>query len=295
MRRKDFVGASLSILERRLETFFRRQFDEDYFFLTLGLLRDLKPAPVMHAVLAGEWRSTIKHHPLLLENQSYRLWVLCRAFRDELLRDTRLRPEQVSVIPRYALFPVKRRPQPIEWSKPWTAVLAQRSLPGKNPIAAVQLFHELNRLAPAQGRLLICGPRQENSIWLDLMESHGLDTRRIDFRGDLGLNWTARLRMPQKFSIHLSKHYPEDFCVSAAQAQAAGWPLVVTTWLALKDVEGPSIVRVPLAALETPPALRRVARRVFQELARNHDQSLPMIFDVSSPEPISGRTLKRSF
>jgi hypothetical protein len=116
--------------------------------------------------------------------------------------------------------------------------------------------------------------------------------------------WT-KTTVPSPVFISLSKFEKEDFGVSIAQAQAAGWPVILSDWGGHRDVLGSNVIRVPPRLIadyrESPSQQSRSAQRVAKfimtklNLARRKAAKPPkeMRLPTKPPQPVTWDELRR--
>jgi hypothetical protein len=63
------------------------------------------------------------------------------------------------------------------------------------------------------------------------------------FCENLGPHAWYREKIHNPMLVSLSTHFMEDFSVSAAQAQAQGWPCLVPSWGGFQDICGPNVLK----------------------------------------------------
>lgn len=215
-----------------------------------------------------------------------RFWVPCEATREVLVELLGLSQRNIGLVPRYELFPMAREAAHAfpDAKKPFHFVFAGRISPTKNiaillrTVALLQTRHQLPvgislfgefdaQPHPDRGRR---DAEDYRARILRLVEDIEW-TRRPDFRGKVGPSEWLRAAPENPVYINFSTFICEDFDVSLAQAQAAGWPAIFTDWGGHREVRGRNVHRIPAAQVgnsHEPEALLELkARNLASRLA----------------------------
>src|SRR3954462_6225319 len=103
---------SVAILQAHCERWFRERRAAKAFFpgryCSRGELSNV--GPVLDIVLFGDFAEQILQSHSWPPARSYRIWTLSTAARDVLVKVFRFSEDQIGVIPRYELFPMKAKP-----------------------------------------------------------------------------------------------------------------------------------------------------------------------------------------
>jgi glycosyltransferase involved in cell wall biosynthesis len=199
---------------------------------------------------AGLWPS----HP-------YQLWVMCHSAKTSLTRITGLEPSLIGVIPRYQLFPVQKRPQKFPTlGKPMTLIFAGRisRVKGVFTILAfanrLQMHHRLPIKLVFLGEFAETQPADRSAPLISSAQLKEQVYARIkslswsqapDFVHSLGPSEWTKLKWENPIFVSLSQLTHEDFGVSLAQAQALGWPCILSDWGAHRDAKQSNVWYAP--------------------------------------------------
>lgn len=247
----------------------------------------------------------------------FRLWALSTPFSRVASELLGIPPEQIGVAPRYEVFPREAPARPLpDPRKPWTLVYAGRISPSKNfllllrtvSLLQTELGHKTRLVCygsfdgllktlpelPSIPGVIECFEDQVRSLisrlpWTTAPSFLGYTSRYDD--------WLRR-DFDQPVAISLSQSDMEDFGVSLAQAQSAGWPCIASDWGGHRDLAGHGVVRVP-----PHPPLTELSESVAEghawALAHGIDQALRCrsrgprrtLAPPREPEPIRYRDL----
>lgn len=249
MREIDIFTSS-KILEVRCELWFEKRFSTRPWFPTReGTLRSFRPkTSVVDAVLFGGfvrqlWDS--RHWP---KNCEYRLWTLCEGARDVVVDLMGLREDSVGVVPRYALFPLRARPKAFPpANQRWTLVFAGRLIEFKYVEMILRVVSFLQTVHEEPVDLVFYGSfitEQARARFWYLFHTLSWKSPPRVLKPSSPELWTKTRHRNPVFCT-FSKFEKEDFGVSVAQAQSAGWPLILSDWGGHRDVEGGNVIRVP--------------------------------------------------
>ena len=170
---------------------------------------------------------------------------------------------QIGTIPRYELLAPAREQRPFPArSEPFTLVFSGRLSPTKNIEMLLKTTAFLQTVQKVPVELALFGSF-DNELHVD-HEPPPEGERLTDYRERVlqcidELEWTARPRIihgcgpddwyRQKLVnpvlVSLSTFLGEDFGVSVAQAQALGWPCLISDWGAHRDVRALAFGKLP--------------------------------------------------
>lgn len=222
----------------------------------------------------------------------FRLWTLCRAARDVLIQLYKIPAAKIGIIPRYRLFP----------ASPSSAVKAppvDESIIGRNFVFAGRISPTKN----IEALLLSISDLQVNyrrRVTLDLFgsfdsEPHPDRGRRArpdyqevirdlvqrlpwvtapTFHGKVEPDAWLRDDWASPCFISLSTFACEDFGVSLAQAQSAGWPAWLSDWGGHRDAIG-KIRRFSISAIGRSGEPEAIVRTKSKILAQCFDAIWP--------------------
>ncbi len=193
-----------------------------------------------------------------------RLWVISSASRDALESLLGIPRQNIGLIPRNKIFTVSGAAPPIPGGAGQRAtwVFAGRISPTKNIELLVRTVHVLQRDWGRNIELQLIGDFDDQPH-PDRGRRDGADHRAQIESLVRALEWKVspkiRPKMAadewfrQKFEnpvlVNLSTFICEDFDVSLAQAQAAGWPAIVSNWGGHRDAREPGTLKIPPALI----------------------------------------------
>lgn len=187
---------------------------------------------------------------------NFRLWVLSRSSREVCSGLLGIGEKFVGVIPRSSLVGtrVAERPFP-DIRSPFTAVISSRFDFGKNVPLTLSVLCSLQRSVATEMRVAIASP--------DPMHPHIKEffsqlpwKQKPRFLGDAGTHWVKRFSKAENpVYFNLSTLRGEDFSVAAAEAQSAGWPLVLTSWSVFREISGRNVLHLPAKQIVNEAAL----------------------------------------
>lgn len=210
---------SVACLTPRLDAYFASRGILHWSFVSMAAPFTPVPSGVTpHLVLLGDAPYYLSFFTHWRWTGQFYLWTLSTALRDLLVNVGGIPSDCIGVISRYDLYPLKPPLYPLRSTD--SLVYAGRDVPGKQlPV--------LRKLAAKTGFALYeCGPEQAI---------------------DHGETWTEKFLGRPAF-ISLSHYRFEDFSVAAAQAQAAGLPVICPQWYGFKDIQGPADAVLKLTA-----------------------------------------------
>lgn len=191
--------------------------------------------------------------------QKFRFWVLSDAVKNLFTDLFGLAENQVSVIPRYELFPLKKADQTekINW---WERdfVYSGRISPCKNIELMISTFALLKKEHQLKTKLYIIGPHDDEvmpgskemdfsykSLVEDLKNKYQIQDALIFLDPESPEQWMNHSAFTNPLLINFSTFLHEDFGVSVAQAQASGWACLVSGWGGHIDLKGDNVFTIP--------------------------------------------------
>jgi hypothetical protein len=230
-------------------------------------------------------------------DRPYRLWVLCDRAKAVLEEILCIPGQQIGVVPRYELLPRARRMRPLSMVEPCTLVFGGRFSRIKGVLHTIEFARSLQMDHGFPVRLVLCGeffeippldgshPRWSTSQ-LRAEMTRICDDSRWDCPPEIRLKqspegWQKKLE-PNPTLVNLSLLYPEDYGVSIAQAQAQGWPTLLSPWGAHFDAVQSNTWLAPKIH---PFAKTRQREREAKELAEKLVQFLAISPVNSKPAP----------
>jgi hypothetical protein len=264
---KSFLNHKTSVLV--LEEICRRwvlaRFGSNPWLPNLSLSNNSPPPGKgpLHVVLMGDFVSQILKYEKWPRRPMH-LWVLSTAVKNVLVQLFGFPENSVGVIPRYELFPIKKRLRPFpSIDSEWTMIFGGRIVPSKNLDFALRTVSFLQNEFGQKVNLKCFGPIG-NQARLNLHEGlKGSFEERIrslcenlPFKmkpeflpAQSGKQW---LEGKNSVCISFSSFHMEDLGVSIAQAQTNGMPCIMTEWGGHADVVGSNIFKFPIHYLGEP-------------------------------------------
>src|SRR5262249_55975023 len=152
----------------------------------------------------------------------------------------------IGVIPRYELFPAAKEQRAFPRAgAPFTLVFGGRISPSKNVETLLETVSYLQTAHEVSVRLALFGRFDEAPEVRDyrarirrLIKTTPFTDRPRLVEG-LGPDQWYRGSFETPILVSLSTFLSEDFGVSVAQAQARGWPCLLSDWGGHRDVRGP--------------------------------------------------------
>jgi glycosyltransferase involved in cell wall biosynthesis len=269
--------ASIEELERRITAWFRVKRGVEPYFLArwcyggefafrqhAALNRERWRGQTVDVVCLGDFLFSlmkIKDLPL----REVRLWVLSHAARDCVMRMLGLPAQSIGIIPRYELFPRPAKPLRVpDPHEPISFVFSGRLSVSKNFPFCLDVVSALQTRFAQRARFFVFGKADHygDVVWGvrggeigKLIEDRVRTlpwTEPPRFYGHVDSDAWLRLPLPNPVLLTLSRYYMEDFGVSVAQAQEAGWPMAISDWGGHKDVVGPGVLRISSHHLNEP-------------------------------------------
>ncbi len=229
-----------------------------HFFRDLLLKQD--NSQPLNIVLAGGFFARIVNCSEWPKGK-YKIWVLCSAAKSVLCSLLKLPAHFIGVIPRYELFPRTAMPNFFSPDAPSNLVFAGRICEAKGIFPIMEICRSLQIDYGFPINLHFIGDFLELDHPLSVQkrapDTNTTKQRVRKFIADSKWNqaprfisamahsqWTkAKLENPIFISLSDSSH--EDFGVSLAQAQAAGWPSILSAWGAHHDAAGIDTILLP--------------------------------------------------
>jgi hypothetical protein len=276
-----FFWPSTAFLQRRLNYLFG---NHNLKPVLVGNRNDLiwPKTKMADIVFFGDYRDILEDSEFFWPKySSYRLWTLCREMKDIL--SSRFPVESIGVIPRYSVFPrATARPFPDFQNEEWSMVISSSLLPDKNIDVAIYFFRYLTEIKKLKVKLFIFAPeipgiKTDRLVKkIKLLKNAKYDNRvRWDWHKSVGKN-------PVFFNFSTTP--TEDFGVSLAQVQNLGWPVILSHWMAHKDVESESKIFID--------------QKLILKVKKKPKEHVSKLFDIlvhdSQNQPLRPKALKRS-
>ena len=240
MNRKDQISPSTAILNKKIIQFFLETFDRVPFIPSFhGELKYQGMSKTLDIVLVGHVLELLNYIEIPHEVKEIKLWCLSTVHGKLVSHFTGIPLQNIAIIPRYSLFPVKNLPKNFPGvEESYAIVLASRWVVAKNNIQAIAKAFKLKEADPQRVTIIHCFPTE-----MDIQHAHsemlrhGLDSNQLHLTS-LGPEWALQLqdKYTNPVYLNLSQDYTEDFGVSLAQAESLGWPTLLSAWGAHFDV-----------------------------------------------------------
>ena len=306
--KNQLCARSIAILrERCLAWFVQNGIPGPWYFPDHDdAIRSDRPSADANVVLFGSVLERI------LESDTWkprlcRFWVLSQASRDVLHQLLGIPRAAIGLIPRYELYPAApasaQRNFPAK-DEPFELVFAGRLSPTKNIEMLLKTVSFLQTEQDLEVGLSLFGPfdNADHGDREPPVEGEAFDyrarvlrcieqcawTRAPQLRHELGPDEWIPEAPPNPVFTSFSTYICEDFGVALAQAQAQGWPSLLTDWGAHRDVRGPGIRRIPAAAMgihENDELVTLKARNLAQRIAAQLARGGGLTFREISPGP----------
>lgn len=253
----DICQPSMSLIKERAGNYLQEKFeisslwvpDEDTQYLPYAPIQDvlLMGGFLNRFIETGNWTDT-----------KYRLWVCSRAAKAVLTQLLGFCDSEISVLPRYKLFP-KGLPKQISLAqKEINFVYAGRISPSKNiecllrTVCDLQNRYDLvinlhmfggfdNFVSPDRGRW---EPFSYEDRIRSVTEQLPWRIKPI-FHGRTNTQEWTQANIDNPLYINFSTFIFEDFSVALAQAQEQGWPFVVSNWGGFQDQQQQNGIMIP--------------------------------------------------
>lgn len=221
--------------------------------------------------------------------KQYRFWVLSTSVRKMFVEVYGFDKNQISLIPRYQLFPVKEIQEKtdhlfMEQQAAIDFVYSGRLSPTKNIeliITSYALFKE-NLSLPSKLYLIgkfdnevLPGAKEINQPYqlalTDLVKQLNIEQDVLFLDAKSPDNWIKHEKFKNPILINFSTYVHEDFGVSVAQAQSAGWPCMISQWGGHLDLSGIKFMPLPYELFQNyhPFFLIGYAKRIAQYISDN--------------------------
>ena len=306
------VQQSVGILKQKCEEWFSKKFGIHPWFAppdTFGPIRgaglDRDENGVLHVVLTGAQGLQLACSSRWPRGP-FAIWVLSESSRKICTDLFGLPARSVGVIPRYELFPQScGAPRPFNTRAPWTLVYGGRIAESKNLLFALHWVSVLQTKHRQNVDLVICGSAHGTPN--DECRDHGGDyvsriwsvcqnlkwTNPPHFSGRLGpTEWLSmNYRNPVAFSF--STDPMEDFGVALAQAQQAGWPVLVSDWGGHQDLAGSNVLKIPADSIAKNCDNSAIHQGLAAALAEEFCQDPSRFMRRGSGRPIRSATVSR--
>lgn len=273
-----------------------------------GPLRDNTLPPldseILDVVLFGDFVDQLARFRTWPLRSSYRLWVLGRAVQKVCVEILGFAESEVGVIPRYELFPASPAPREFPLKEDaFTLVYSGRFVSNKNfdlflrTASALQTRYGMKSMKVRGAGFYPFSPEVLSAQFAYLI----LKLPWVDppvLHTNLGtLDWVSAFP-EQPVLLSLSSHRREDFGVSVAQAQAAGWPCCLTEWGGHRDVTGPNVIKIPAALAPTSARainetfdVSGICESILQQWKVS--SAKPRAVDQLNPRPITHERLEK--
>lgn len=274
------ISPSLGTLSSRLDIFFKNLGISRFVVLTATSKQLLLAQDTCDVVLVGDAPSYFLEPALWKMRGSYRFWVLSNVAREFFSRLSGLPEEHFSVIPRSALFEVTEPKYTIADSLSF--VYAGRCLQGKNLALLGRVVSQLQGLPEFKNhRFFFAGSGGFESLIDEL--KHLKWSHPPEYLGDLGSDW-VRYPFPRPVYLNLSTYAMEDFSVGTAEAQQQGWPVVVSDWFGLEDVNGREVIRIdPELCVDCPENVAQIVEEIRCGSAESREAAIQEADPVTLP------------
>ena len=248
-----------------------------------------------------------------------RLWVLSSCVKNVLVHMLKIPEDHVALIPRYELWSMSAAPMPPpDPTQPMTFVYAGRVSRSKNIktlLKTTSLLQTKHRL-PVQLFILGAFDDEPNA---DFIETHSISystqiAKQIveeqwetppELIDGLGPREWMKLRFSQPVFVSFSTLLFEDFGVSVAQAEAKGWPTILSNWGGHLDTCGtyqikisPQRIRASNISESTKllelPSVEAIAATIAHQIKKREwiTPQIPAKMGVQPPRTIRQNLLK---
>lgn len=202
------------------------------------------------------------------KKERIRIWLLSTAHRQLLSTFSGIDLAHLGVIPRDKLFRIKKQNLRQNLFKDDVhLVFSGRILKDKHVDLCLGVVFLLQEKLGTKVRFSICGPNLTKDERQSLKEKLAQYAWKIKptLKGDLGADWHKSFK-GNPILLNLSTYLEEDFGVSVAQAQEAGWPVIISNWGGHRDVVGPNCLKVPVPLIIHEDA-EKIANRILKDLS----------------------------
>jgi len=217
----------------------------------------------------------------LWPDHHYRLWVVSTAVRDILVRLCGIPAKHIGLIPRYGILPAAEHPRrlPEIQHDPTALVFGGRISAVKNiecllrTVSSLQIDHNcpvsLSLLGAFDDQYHSDYGRRAHNGYEEYLHSlvHALPwSRQPAFLQKMGREEWIKAAGDEPVLINLSSFMMEDFDVSLAQAQAAGWPAIISDWGGHRDAGGMNVMKISpqlIAHSHEPPGVQELKAKAL--------------------------------
>lgn len=221
--------------------------------------------------------------------KNYRLWVLSKTVRDVCVSLFDLPEDHIGLIPRYELFPQAKQENPMPSVKQkYSLVYSGRLSPNKNIEELLFVANYLQNEFHHKVTLKLIGYWDRIGSFEDgFSQFEGYQKKIKNLISNLNWQynpiiyhplkpnlWLKKFRGHHNVFISLSRYMMEDFGVSVAQAQAAGWPVILSNWGGHMDVRGSNIIKINSNWLSHPDDSLEFSEGKAYLIAKSIDQFL---------------------
>lgn len=224
---------------------------------------------------------------------TYRLWVLGTASRLVSANVIGIPDRLIGVVPRYELFPASAPPCPKpRHSEPWTLVHVGRLSQRKNFDLVLRVVSALQTEFDCSVRLMVFGSKNEPlpkpyRCYIEELVERLPWRERPRFTDLCAPTQWPRKEESRPVFISLSSDVTDDFGLAVAQAQAQGWPAVLSDWGGHRDVKGESVLKLPVHLLGLATETESVQSGRAFAIAREIDEW------IRQPRPKPGKLSRR--
>ena len=241
-----------------------------------------------------------------------KIWVLSASVQKVISQLLGIDAVHIGIIPRYELFPQKSNGIPLpNLEQTTTFVFAGRISSVKNIKMLLETVSALQTENHYPVRLALTGA-YDNQTHYDQGRFDSIDYQNEIEHLIQSLPWKAPPTLKPKTAsdqwylenfvnpvyVNFSTFMCEDFDVSTAQAQALGWPCLLTDWGGHQEVVGDNVLKIPLSSIahdHEPSSVRQIkakalayslSKRLPERSVTSHAGSTTL-----SPKPISQEDL----
>jgi hypothetical protein len=197
-------------------------------------------------------------------NRNYRCWVLSQSVKNMFTEVYGFGAEQVSVIPRYELFPIQNKfRRKINKQDKYSLVYSGRISPIKNIELLIFTYYFFIQQLKSVPPLYLIGPfdsevlpgdKKRNGNYkeclIELINILNLDKNIIILKEMNPDQWIDHKKFINPILINFSTFLHEDFGVSVAQAQQHNWPIIYSEWGGHIDLMGDKLMPIPFELFE---------------------------------------------
>lgn len=183
--------------------------------------------------------------------ESCRLWCVSDSMRDVLAELTLLKKEQIGLVSRYEIVRPMDPARHLDLDRELTFVVSGRLTPSKNIRGTVLFVHALQHLLKRPIRMVLIGHYEDDfgfgrgryqvssyrTLVHELIEELDWYTKPEHAEPLPPETWTERFGSDAVL-LSFSQFFSEDFNVSLAQAEEAGWPAILSSWGGHRDARG---------------------------------------------------------